>query len=108
MKVGKGATADRLLDQVYGPGRPCLHSHRQDTSALSTFCSGVPPLECSTTPPSMAPTVGGGQEVPIARPQLRRSTASTTPLLSVPRCVQCDGRTFGGVRPMARGGVGVR
>ena len=42
-KVGAGTTVDRPTNQVYGPGRLCLHSDRQDTSALSESCSGIPP-----------------------------------------------------------------
>ena len=34
---------DRPVDQVCGPGRLCLHSHRRDTSAEPP--SGVQPLE---------------------------------------------------------------
>ena len=98
-----GATADRLLDQVYGPGRPCLHSHRQDTSGQSEFCSGVPPLHYS----AMAPTVGGGthRKATAVTVHCVNNTAAKFPQMvgvihaaekcrDVRRCVQCGGENL--------------
>ena len=42
-KVDAGTTVDRPANQVYGPGRLCLHIHRRDTSAEPP--SGVQPLD---------------------------------------------------------------
>ena len=71
----KSATALRRIDSWTRSTdlsrRPCLHSHRQDTSVQSEFCSGVrvPPLVLHYSNSATAPTVGGGTH--------RKATAMT-------------------------------